>query len=317
MPEPIFPPWPPLTRLVGPFAERFNLNTLPLHIHEVLIAFITYHVIFLLSPLYSSLLFPRHYPVLKPRTRINWDVHVVSLVQSTFISGLALYVMWVDKARSEEEHRVFGYTPLGGQVQAFALGYFVWDLAMSAAYFDVFGIGFLMHALSAVFVFSLGFRPFVNYYGPIFVLFELSSPLLNFHWFFDKLHMTGSRYQLYNGIALISTFFLCRIVWGPIQSYRVFRDVWDAYNNPPMTRQEGIPVPGWLGIAYLGSNGLLNCLNYYWFGRMIDTVRKRFEKKPGEKVEVEKVVVEGTEVEVPPVEELVASVGGREKKKDL
>lgn len=163
MHDPFFPAWPPLVRLVTPFAQRLNLNTLPLHIHEVVIAFITYHVVFLLSPMISSYLFPRHYPSLKPRTRINWDVHVVSLVQSTFISALGLYIIWADKERMEEEHRVFGYTGLGGAAQAFALGYFVWDLVMSAMYFDVFGIGFLMHAASAVVVFAFGF---VSFYLP-------------------------------------------------------------------------------------------------------------------------------------------------------
>ena len=32
----------------------------------------------------------------------------------------------------------------------------------------------------------------MNYYGPVFILYELSSPFLNFHWFFDKLGMTGA-----------------------------------------------------------------------------------------------------------------------------
>lgn len=276
MRDPFFPPYRPLQSLVTPWAQKYNLNTLPLHIHEVLIAFVAYHVVFLLSPLISTWLFPRHYPALKPRTRINWNIHVVSLVQSILISALGLYVMFTDKERAEQEHRVFGYTGIGGAAQAFALGYFVWDLAMSAAYFDIFGIGFLAHAASAVIVFTLGFRPFVNYYGPIFILFELSSPMLNFHWFFDKLNLTGSKPQLYNGLLLIFTFFSCRIVWGPIQSFRVFRDVLDAYKNPPRTLEEGVPVPLWLALVYLGSNAVLNFLNYYWFGRMIDAVRKRF-----------------------------------------
>lgn len=43
-------------------------------------------------------------------------------------------------------------------------------------------------------------------------------------------------------------------------------------------------VPVWLAVTYLSSNTVLNSLNFYWFGKMIETVRKRFEKKPaGEK----------------------------------
>ena len=38
-------------------------------------------------------------------------------------------------------------------------------------------------------------------------------------------------------------------------------------------------VPVWLAVTYLSSNLVLNSLNFYWFGKMIDTIRKRFEKK--------------------------------------
>jgi len=65
-------------------------------------------------------------------------------------------------------------------------------------------------------------------------------------------------------------------------------------------------------MLYLGTNIILNFLNYYWFGRMIDAVRKRFAPKGervkgkggegeggkgGEEAEV-LVVVEGTEIKL-------------------
>lgn len=39
-------------------------------------------------------------------------------------------------------------------------------------------------------------------------------------------------------------------------------------------------VPWWIIAVYLVSNVTLNALNWYWFGKMIETVRKRFEGKP-------------------------------------
>lgn len=41
-------------------------------------------------------------------------------------------------------------------------------------------------------------------------------------------------------------------------------------------------VPWWIIAIYLVSNVTLNALNWYWFGKMIETVRKRFEGKPHE-----------------------------------
>lgn len=184
----------------------------------------------------------------------------------------------------------------------------------------------LAHAVSALVVFSFGFvsavatllgtstnstqRPFVNFYGCTFILYELSSPFLNFHWFFDKLDMTGSRAQLYNGIVLLAVFFSCRLVWGTYQSVRVYQDVWRALHHKPAAANihidvlnnstsaaadaaagnSAVPlhgdimrfageefVPLWLGFTYLASNIVLNTLNFYWFGKMIETVRKRFQ----------------------------------------
>ncbi|KAL9577303.1 MAG: hypothetical protein Q9212_006449, partial [Teloschistes hypoglaucus] len=78
-PFPIPPPsW--LVRLTTPLAERLSLPTLPIHIHELLFAAISYHLICTyLSPFLSSYFFPRTYPNLNTRTKLNWDVHVVSL----------------------------------------------------------------------------------------------------------------------------------------------------------------------------------------------------------------------------------------------
>ena len=59
------------------------------------------------------------------------------------------------------------------------------------------------------------------------------------------------------------------------------------------------PMPAWLAIVYLSSNIVLNTLNFYWFGKMIETIRKRFaeskDKKGGRKREdkEEGVMVEG------------------------
>ena len=114
--------------------------------------------------------------------------------------------------------------------------------------------------------------------------------------------MTGSRPQLYNGIILLLTFFGCRLVWGTYQSIRVYQDVWAAIQSPGILisvanstmsateksvsadaeimrfGEEGF-VPVWLASTYLASNVVLNTLNFYWFGKMIETVRKRFRPK--------------------------------------
>lgn len=157
MKEPFLPPPKQLQALLTPLAERWNLPTLPLHAHQILLAFTAYHVIMTrVSPVLSAKIFPKTYPALSKKSQLNWDVHVVSLVQSIFISGLALWVMFNDEERKTSD-RIYGYTSAGGAVQGFAAGYFLWDLVLSVMHFDIFGPGFTAHAISALAVYILGF----------------------------------------------------------------------------------------------------------------------------------------------------------------
>ncbi|KAI0443278.1 TLC domain-containing protein [Xylaria telfairii] len=313
------PPIPALSAAVQPWADYFNLPTLPLHIHEVVIIASFYEFVrSVVSPALSSRVFPRQYAALSKTKKLNWDVHVVSFVQSTTINILALWVMYVDEERHQMDwqERLWGYSGGSAMIQALAAGYFLWDLCVTAANVNVFGLGMLAHAISALLVYSFGFRPFVNYYSPVFILWELSSPFLNIHWFFDKLGMTGSRAQLYNGLVLIATFFSCRLVWGTYQSVLVYRDLWTGFNQGPdilaaskagtldvparyaesmlfVTTSTGIPM--WLAAIYVASNMTLNSLNFYWFFKMIEAVRKRFDPSAEDKQEVAvKVTTDGT-----------------------
>ncbi|KAK3337063.1 TRAM, LAG1 and CLN8 domain-containing protein [Cercophora scortea] len=297
-----FPPLPALSKAVEPLADLLAFPTLPLHVHEVLGAVLFYTFIQkVVSPVLSTYWFPKHYPRTSRGKRVNWDAHVVSLVQSTLINVLALWVSFVDEERNamDWEQRIWGYDGACGMIQALACGYFVWDLIVTVCYLDVFGLGLLAHAVSALVVYSFGFRPFLNYYSCVFILYELSTPFLNIHWFFDKLDMTGSKAQLYNGIALLITFASCRLVYGTYQSGRVYGDMWAAIHSSPDAgylaaahanatlssadeyimafATDATPVPLWLAGLYVVSNLVLNTLNWFWFVKMIAAVRKRFE----------------------------------------
>jgi hypothetical protein len=169
--DPFFPPPPGLSALVQPLADKLGLPIISLHIHEILISFIIYHIINTrLAPTISRWLFPDIYNNLNARTKVNWDVHVVSLAQSTVINILALWVIFYDEERKAMSwrERVWGYTGAAGMVQGFAAGYFLWDLMVSTANVPIFGWGLLAHAICALVVFSLGF---VRYLLSIWTLY--------------------------------------------------------------------------------------------------------------------------------------------------
>jgi hypothetical protein len=131
------------------------------------------------------------------------------------------------------------------------------------------------------------------------VLYELSTPFLNIHWFCDKLNLTGSKLQLYNGIALLVSFFSCRIVWGTYQSVLIYSDIYKALTATSANRMvptdngkctsnasrvdvgglascELGELPMWLVSVYLLGNTALSLLNIFWFTQMVKAVRKRF-----------------------------------------
>jgi hypothetical protein len=94
----------------------------------------------------------------------------------------------------------------------------------------------------------------------------------------DKLGKTGSDLQLYNGIALMSTFFGCRLVWGTYQTWLLSNDMLAAWRVGP--------VPEVLFGTYILANAALTGLNFFWFSKMVKTMWRRFngdakaEKKP-------------------------------------
>ena len=172
------------------------------------------------------------------------------------------------------------------------------------------------------------------YYGPVFILFELSSPFLNFHWFLDKLKMTGSTLQLLNGILLMTTFAGSRLIWGGYNCFRVFPDLWkalqyqktkegmawlaeeqakaaiDAAATAAMaagsaTAEERMELltarltapkalPEWVAGVYVVAYVVLMVLNVFWFWKMVETLRARFEPPLGTKrVETKKEEKDG------------------------
>jgi TLC domain len=136
------------------------LTTLPYHAHQAIAACLSYFALFLIiSPTLSACVAPNPYRTLPRRTQINWNVRVVSFIQATFICICSIHVILADGARTKTNAmgRLLSYSPMAGRVQAFAAGYFGWDLLVSLLHLRVLGLGSLVHATSALLVTIIGF----------------------------------------------------------------------------------------------------------------------------------------------------------------
>ena len=228
-------------------------------------------------------------------------VHFVSQFNAIITASLALYIFFANESIRSMGwvERVYGYDGSVGLVQGLAAGYFLWDLMVSTIHLEALGPGSLVHAVCALSISAFGFRPYLNYYGLCQILFEISNPFMNTHWFLDKLDMTGSTLQLVNGGLLLTTFFFTRLVWGTYTTVWMYKDIWKAlhHNNretaaigtlesvkrgemSEMLRfvgdrgRQGMSV--YLAAGFVIGNAVLTGLNVYWFSMMIESVRKRF-----------------------------------------
>jgi len=76
------------------------------------------------------------------------------MVQSPLICLCAFLALGDPQLHSD---RVFGYSAFGADVCAMACGYFLWDSYVSLKYVKLFGVGFALHGLASLAVFSFGF----------------------------------------------------------------------------------------------------------------------------------------------------------------
>ncbi|KAJ4290805.1 hypothetical protein N0V90_010000 [Kalmusia sp. IMI 367209] len=155
-------------------------------------------------------------------------------------------------------------------------------------------------SLASICLLLTNWRPFLNLYSPYFVMYQLSNPFLQIHWFCDTLGWTGSSFQVYNGIVLLVVFFTTRIGGGTYATIRMLVDVITARsgqlqalpvlyaakdkNDSSQVRFEELanvtgPISTTTVICILSAILTLEALNIYWLGKLIHTVRRRIEMR--------------------------------------
>lgn len=244
------------------------------HYHEIVASVIFYQVLYLVSPAISQGLFGDNYASLSKKGKKNFDIHIVSMVQC-LISIAVIIPLYGNEHLAQDP--VFHYLPYAGFVSAITIGYFIWDLYICLRFFKMFGLGFLVHAFASLFVFSQTLRPFCLAWVAGFLSFELSTPFVNVNWFISKLPAGTIPFyvQAINGLLLMITFFIVRIIWGFYAIYKVSGQLYSAKDQLPL----------WLPLSIVGLNIALDALNVYWFKKMVSIAAKKLSAAPQKKDE--------------------------------
>ncbi|KAF8163559.1 TLC domain-containing protein [Crassisporium funariophilum] len=251
------------------FLERFVSGTLgltkfPPYLSTFYWSFLGFLLIHqVIAPYFSSKYFPVAFAGKNRAARNNWSIHVVSQVHVVIIVPYALWVILNEKPDRGAE-RAFGWDENVGYVHAIACGYFLWDTL--DAIINFIDPGFVAHGIACFAIYTMSYKPFVAYYGLRCLLWETSTFFLNNHWFLDKTNRTGSRLQLINGFFLLTSFLFVRIIYGGSISLQFFFTLLEVRHEIPLA---------YLLIYGLG-NIVLQGLNWFWFYKMIQSLRKRF-----------------------------------------
>lgn len=248
-------------------------NLFALHYHEIIYSFVFYCALMVVSPPVCRKLFGDNYLKLNKKGRINFDIHIVSSVQC-LLSIVLCVPLFLDKTFGATSYgQLFGSDFNHTLVAAVTVGYFIWDFLVCIVYFDLFGVSFLLHAVTALTVFSITFIPFFQYWIPRFLIFELSTPFVNVNWFINKLPAgtVPTKYSVANGICLLVVFFVVRILWGFLALYRILALLVEHW--PALTSLLRI-----VAIVVLMFNFTLDTLNVFWFKKMFGIAAKMARK---------------------------------------
>jgi hypothetical protein len=258
-------------RRCQPIASTLSLHTLPPYVHEVLFSLHFFHIFYKqISPRLSPRLSPlvqQTYSSLSHAARADWNLHVVSLIQSTILSIFSSYLRISQRHERSQRRwveRVYGYGEDEALLLSFAWGYFAWHFAAMVVHVRRHGWSMVAHVVCGFAVFSTGYvsphpdplwsEPSIVHGGvglfcllristercsktetpriphiPVFLLYELPNVFLNFYRFFNKLGMGSSVPALINAVVLVPTFSVVRLVWGFYQTFWFYKDMWTGY----------------------------------------------------------------------------------------
>ena len=133
--------------------ELFGLSVLDKHSPLLITSAIACHCIYLLSDQISTRSVVS-YAALNRLQKVNWGMHIVSMIHCLVIMVACIPVLLDEGLRNDP---INGYSAYAGNVHAIACGYFLWDACVSLRYVRDFGVGFFIHGIACFSVYLMSF----------------------------------------------------------------------------------------------------------------------------------------------------------------
>ncbi|KAJ1961825.1 hypothetical protein GGI12_003023 [Dipsacomyces acuminosporus] len=247
-------------KLCVSFFNTVGLPRLAPHWPRVFTALAFFQFVYVISDVISPLVFQKTWRRLTKVEKYKWNVRKASSCHAVYIITKALVIIANSRLRNDPVH---GTDPVAEHAYAVTVGYFLWDMINTYSNIDINGWGFMVHAVMSFGVYLLSYTPFLQYYGACFMMFEISTLFLNLHNSLEDTNCKDAVMYFINAMALVSSFFFARIVYGTMLSINVWRGI--ANSAIPINPL----VTNFVRIANLTLLGL----SYYWFCVIIATAK--------------------------------------------
>lgn len=196
----------------------------------------------------------------------HWRAVVTSLLHAVVVCSMCVWIVLFPEV-DIEENRIYGYSLLGNQAFAIASGFFLYDTTNC---FKSTGpmYAYIAHHLASFLCYTFVQYPFLCYYAVRFLLYELSTPLLDVRSMLLVLKRKDTALFVAVEKTFGLTFFAVRICMGIPLSLQAFRDTYYLFDA---NEQHSTPVAIFFIFANLG----LNALNVHWMGLMFKKALKK------------------------------------------
>lgn len=165
-----------------------------------------------------------------------------------------------EESKAMNEDRLYGMSDDFNMIASMSCGYFIFDLVYCLTRSKV-EMGFVVHAVACALCYFFSQFPYLHWYGPRFLLFELSTPFLNVMLLLRQLGHTGRAHDIAQTLFGYS-FMVVRIFYGIFLSWGFWIETSDLLRN-------GNPHSVFVVVYYMAANAALTSLNLFWFSQML------------------------------------------------
>lgn len=203
---------------------------------------------------------PGYIAKLRANKKGNDESYFYGIVVATVHAAGVCAVIIPQLLNPDQEHvedPIFGSNDFSKLLFHVSCGYFYFDLYMCIT--ENWGFAYTFHGVACSLVFMSVQYPFLHWYGMVFLLYELSTPLLHARWVLIKGGYTkGLLYPIVQ-YGFAAAFFVARIAVGWTVSATM---LWpDVLNYLSSGNVHSFPIT----YLILFANLSLNTLNGYWF----------------------------------------------------